>query len=106
LGEINSVEEVVLAHRFKTRRIADAQIKTDRLDARALATLLRSNRVATVHAPSRLTRTRKHVIRQRMSRWQSGFHGSLAPILSPEWQCKHAVNKVDPHFQYWSGTDR
>ena len=66
LGEISGVETVVLAHPFKTRLIADAQIKTDRLDARALATLLRGNLVAKVHAPSPLTRARKHVIRQRM----------------------------------------
>ena len=36
----------MLAHPFKTRLIADAEIKTDRLDARALATLLRGNLVA------------------------------------------------------------
>jgi hypothetical protein len=34
LEEIDCVEEVVLAHPLKTRLIADAQIKTDRLDAR------------------------------------------------------------------------
>src|SRR6266576_1956245 len=33
LEEIEQVEEVVLAHPYKTRLIADAQIKTDRLDA-------------------------------------------------------------------------
>jgi hypothetical protein len=36
LEEIEEVEEVVLAHPLKTRLIADAQIKTDRLDAFAL----------------------------------------------------------------------
>lgn len=66
LGEIDRVEDVVLAHPFKTRLIADAQIKTDRLDARALATLLRGNLVATVHAPDPANRARKHVIRQRL----------------------------------------
>lgn len=66
LGEIDRVEDVVLAHPFKTRLIADAQIKTDRLDARALATLLRGNLVATVHAPTPANRARKHVIRQRL----------------------------------------
>ncbi len=34
---------MVLAHPLKTRLIADAQIKTDRLDAFALGTLLRGN---------------------------------------------------------------
>jgi len=66
LGEIDGVADVVLAHPFKTRLIADAQIKTDRLDARALATLLRGNLVATVHAPTPANRARKHVIRQRL----------------------------------------
>jgi transposase len=66
LGEIDGVESVVLAHPFKTRLIADAQIKTDRLDARALATLLRGNLVAKVHAPDAANRARKHVIRQRV----------------------------------------
>lgn len=66
LGEIAGVESVVLAHPFKTRLIADAQIKTDRLDARALATLLRGNLVAKVHAPDPANRARKHVIRQRL----------------------------------------
>jgi len=33
LEEMEEVEEVVLAHPHKTRLIADAQIKTDRLDA-------------------------------------------------------------------------
>jgi transposase len=66
LGELEGVEDVVLAHPFKTRLIADAQIKTDRLDARALATLLRGNLVATVHAPAPANRARKHVIRQRL----------------------------------------
>lgn len=66
LGELEEVEDVVLAHPFKTRLIADAQIKTDRLDARALATLLRGNLLATVHAPTPDNRSRKHVIRQRL----------------------------------------
>ena len=66
LGEIEAVDSVVLAHPFKTRLIADAQIKTDKLDARALATLLRGNLLATVHAPAPANRSRKHVIRQRL----------------------------------------
>ena len=41
LGELPGVAAVVLAHPGKTRLIAEAQIKTDRLDAEKLATLLR-----------------------------------------------------------------
>jgi hypothetical protein len=53
LEEIEEVEEVVLAHPLKTRLIADAQIKTDRLDALALGTLLRGNLVARAYIPRR-----------------------------------------------------
>ena len=66
LDELEPVQEVVLAHPFKTRLIADAQIKTDRLDARALATLLRGDLVARVHIPSAVARQRKNLLRQRL----------------------------------------
>jgi transposase len=66
LEEIEEVEEVVLAHPLKTRLIADAQIKTDRLDAFALGTLLRGNLVARAHIPRRQTRARKNLLRQRL----------------------------------------
>lgn len=66
IEEIEQVEEIVLAHPLKTRLIADAQIKTDRLDARALGTLLRGNLVARAHIPSPLTRSRKNLLRQRL----------------------------------------
>lgn len=66
LEEIKEVEEVVLAHPYKTRLIADAQIKTDRLDAFALGTLLRGNLVARAHIPRRETRARKNLLRQRL----------------------------------------
>jgi transposase len=66
LEEIEEVEEVVLAHPWKTRLIADAQIKTDRLDAFALGTLLRGNLVARAHVPRPETRARKNLLRQRL----------------------------------------
>src|SRR5205809_7041841 len=66
LEELEPVEEVVLAHPYKTRLIADAQIKTDRLDAHALGTLLRDTLVARAHVPGRETRARKNLLRQRL----------------------------------------
>ena len=66
LEELDPVEEIVLAHPFKTRLIADAQIKTDRLDAFALGTLLRGNLVARAHIPGKATRARKNLLRQRL----------------------------------------
>jgi transposase len=66
LEELPQVLEVVLAHPFKTRLIADAQIKTDRLDARALAMLLRGGFIARAHVPRPATRRRKNLLRQRL----------------------------------------
>src|SRR5438045_9226545 len=66
LSEIEQVEEVVLAHPLKTRLIADAQIKTDGLDAHGLATLLRGDLVARAYVLSKPTRQRKEVLRQRL----------------------------------------
>lgn len=60
------VEEVVLAHPYKTRIIAEAQIKTDKVDARALAFLLRLGAVPRAHVPKLATRRRKEVLRQRL----------------------------------------
>jgi transposase len=66
LEEVEEIEEIVLAHPFKTRLIADAQIKTDRLDAFGLGTLLRGNLVARAHIPGKQTRARKNLLRQRL----------------------------------------
>jgi len=66
LQEIDAVEEVVLANPLKTRLIADAQIKTDGLDAKALATLLRGDLIARAYVPTKPTRQRKEVLRQRL----------------------------------------
>jgi transposase len=66
LGRTDGVGQVVLAHPYKTRLIAEAQIKTDQLDAQILARLLRGDLIAQSHAPSAATRARKHLLRQRM----------------------------------------
>lgn len=66
LEELEEVEEIILAHPLKTRLIADAQIKTDRLDAFGLGTLLRGNLVARAHIPGKATRARKNLLRQRL----------------------------------------
>jgi len=66
IESIASVQEVVLAHPYKTRVIAEAQIKTDKIDARILAQLLRANLIPRAHIPDRQTRQKKDVLRQRL----------------------------------------
>lgn len=64
--ELPAVAEVVLANPLKTRLIASAQIKTDKIDASALATLLRGNLIAGSHIPEKAVRRRKETLRQRL----------------------------------------
>jgi transposase len=66
LADTPGVAQVVLSHPAKNRIIADAQIKTDRIDAKALATLLRGNFVAEVHVPDKTVRAMKNTVRQRL----------------------------------------
>ena len=66
LSELEPIEEVVLAHPYKTRVIAEAQIKSDKLDARILSQLLRTKLIARAHVPSKQTRQRRLLLRQRM----------------------------------------
>ena len=65
LEEAMPREDIVLANPFKTRIIAEAQIKTDKVDARILADLLRGNLIARVHICGKATREIKEVLRQR-----------------------------------------
>jgi transposase len=65
LEEIEGVREIIVAHPYKVRVIAEAQIKTDRLDARILAELLQKDMIPQIHVPRKETRQRKEVMRQR-----------------------------------------
>ena len=58
-------KDIVLANAYKTRIIAEAQVKTDKVDAFILARLLRGDLISMVHIPSKSTRQHKEVLRQR-----------------------------------------
>jgi transposase len=59
-------EEVVLAHPAKVRAIAEARIKTDKIDSETLAHLLRADLIPAAYAPNRSIRAVKRVLRQRL----------------------------------------
>jgi len=65
LEKITAVKQIVLANAYRVRLIAETQIKTDKLDARKLAMLLRLGAIPSCHIPSREIRMRKDVLRQR-----------------------------------------
>jgi transposase len=59
--------EVKLANPFKTKAIASARIKTDKLSARILAHLLRTDLIAECYVSSKETRNVNALLRQRAS---------------------------------------
>jgi len=76
--------DVKLAHPYKTRVIAEARIKNDRLDAKMLAHLLRANLIAESYVPPKevrelrdLTRLRKALIEDR-TRIKNRVHAILS----------------------------
>ena len=60
------VDEVTLAHPAKVRVIAEAKVKTDRIDSRMLAQLLRADLIPRAYVPGVVTREQRRRLRQRM----------------------------------------
>ena len=96
LEEAMPREDIVLANAFKTPMIAEAQIKTDKVDSRILADLLRANLISKVHICGKGTRELKEVLRQRcffvrqramvrnrIHRLLSAQHGLKLPHTAP-----------------------
>lgn len=83
LEELPQVSELVVGNPLKTRLIGEAQIKTDKIDARALATLLRGHFIAQVHVPAKVTRRRKDQLRQRLywSRLRTRIRNRIHALL-------------------------
>jgi transposase len=66
LEAIDGVESVHLAHSQKVRAIAEAKIKTDKIDSGILAQLLRADLIPAAYIPGKQTRCYKEMIRQRV----------------------------------------
>ena len=81
--------EVVVSNPVKTKAIASAKIKNDKLDSHMLAQLLRANLVATVYVSSIETRKLKELVRHRQklvrdaARMKNRIHSILAKNNSP-----------------------
>jgi transposase len=66
LDTIENVSAVELAHPYRVRAIAAAQVKTDAIDAHTLAQLLRVNLIPRAYVPGSATRRLREVVRQRV----------------------------------------
>lgn len=58
--------DVVLSNPYKTRLIAEAKVKTDKVDAKTLARLLRADMLSTCYVPDEEQRSRRELLRHRI----------------------------------------
>jgi len=87
------VGEVTLAHPLKLRMIAEASVKTDKIDATLLAHLLRANLIPRAHVSSRPARLIRRLLRHRIflvrvrTMVKNRIHDLLDrhPLLRSEW---------------------
>ena len=87
------VAEIVIGNPLRVRAIAEAKIKTDKVDARVLAELLRANYLPTVWQPDaetqrlrRLTHRRAALVSDR-TRLKNRLHSILHHVLVPLPEC-------------------
>jgi transposase len=59
--------DVALSNPSKTRLIAEAKVKTDKVDARTLAALLRADMLPTCYVPGEEQRSRRELLRHRLN---------------------------------------
>jgi len=62
-----AADNIVLAHPLKTRIIGEAKIKTDKIDSKVLAYMLKADMLPRAYVPSRDTMENKLLLRSRIS---------------------------------------
>src|SRR5215468_10204766 len=98
------VGRVVVSNPSKTRAIAEAKVKTDRVDARILAHLLAADFLPPVWLPDERTRRlrsqvtrRAHIVRQR-TRLKNQVHAILARNLAPTPPVSDLFGRAGRHW--------
>ena len=97
-----AVGEVTLAHPLKVKAIAEARIKTDKIDAGTLAHLLRCDLIPSAHVCSPEARLIRRLLRHRMfmvkvrTMAKNRIHDLLNryPLIRAEWKAVELFSKV------------
>lgn len=112
LLERNKID-VMLAHPQKTKAIASARIKTDKVDSQVLADLLRSNFVATAHYTDAESRDKQELLRSRarLVYTRSGIKNKVHSILhkhnlNPEWDDLKITDLFGKQGRTWMESKR
>lgn len=79
--------DVSVAHPLKTRIIGEAKIKTDKIDSKVLAHLLRSDLLPTSYVPEKQVRALRDIVRQRafLVRMRNRMKNKIHAELSKRW---------------------
>jgi transposase len=105
--------QVMLAHPQKTKAIASARIKTDKVDSTVLADLLRTNFVATAHYTDAKSRDKQELLRSRarLVYTRSSLKNKLHSILhkhnlNPEWDKLTITDLFGKRGRQWMESKR
>jgi transposase len=80
----SKTQNISLAHPAKTRIIAEAKVKNDKVDSKMLAHLLRTDLLPKAYIPTRETRDLRELLRYRASlvRFRTQIKNKIHAILS------------------------
>lgn len=86
----------ILANPLKVRAIAEAEIKTDSIDAQTLAMLLKGDLIPKVHVPTKTIRDQKNLLRHRMYlvKMQTALKNRIHNLLDRNRQKPPAVSDI------------
>lgn len=87
------VDNIIMAHPLRVRAIAEARIKTDGRDSKALAELLRAGLIVQSHQPSEAIIALRMVVRERvrLSQERAEYKSRIRTILAREGhQCEQS----------------
>jgi transposase len=97
------VDEVLLAHPLRVRAIAAARVKTDAIDARTLAHLLRSDLIPAAYVPPPKVREAREIFRFRFDlvKQRSSLKNRVHALLAKEGLTSPVTDLFGRHGRAW-----
>jgi hypothetical protein len=89
--------QVVLANPLKTRLIAEARVKTDKVDSRILAMLMKADMLPECYVPDDETREARKDVRERLL--MKNIHGPEEPYLFRTAETGDRIQRRGPWIQ-------
>ena len=93
-------DNIVLAHPLKTRIIGEAKIKTDKIDSKALAYMLRADMLPRAYVPNKVSMENKILLRNRISlvRIRTQIKNKIHVIIDRNRDCYLALENLTDVF--------